>query len=66
MKNRLILIFLSILFFVIYFKVLQFLYNAFVPFNTLTDIIAFFIIIVVIIPASVISATKIIRVIKTT
>jgi TM2 domain-containing membrane protein YozV len=65
MKKRLILILLSILFFVIYFKILQFLYNAFVPFNTLTDIISIFIIIVVIIPASVISATKITRMLKT-
>ncbi len=40
--EKLVFFFLSILYFVIFFALLKYVYNAFVPFNSLTDILAVF------------------------
>lgn len=44
------------LFFVLYFKVLQVVYNRFVPMNTTTNVISVFIMIIILIPLAVLSA----------
>nr|WP_312578031.1 hypothetical protein [Sedimentibacter sp.] len=53
-----------IIFFIINFKILRFIYDKFVPFNTITDIIAIFIIIFVNIPLSVICTEKVFSIIR--
>lgn len=58
--EKLVFFFISIVLFVIYFLILKSAYNAFVPFNTTTDILAIFIVVIVIVPASIISANKVI------
>lgn len=59
MKRNLVYLGICIMFFILYFKILGFVWNKFVPFNTMTDIIALFIIISVIIPLSVFCTEKI-------
>ena len=63
--QKLVSFFLSVVFFVIYFLVLRYIYNAFVPFNTLTDILSILIVLIVIIPVSVLTAEKTIEMIRT-
>jgi len=64
--EKLVFFFLSIVYFVIFFTLLKYVYNTFVPFNSLTDILAVFFTIIVIIPASVFSANnKTIDVVRT-
>ncbi|PAD70297.1 hypothetical protein CHH83_04290 [Bacillus sp. 7586-K] len=63
--EKLVFFFPSIVYFVIFFALLKYVYNAFVPFNSLTDILAVFFTIIVIIPASVFSANKTIDVVRT-
>ena len=58
LKFKLVMIFLSVVFFLLYFNILQFLWNAFVPLNTYTNVLSIIIIVVVIIPASIFSAIK--------
>lgn len=53
-----------ITFFVIFFKVLNFIWNSFIPWNALTDIISFLILVFVNIPLSIICTKKVIKVIK--
>ncbi len=64
MKNSIIFWFLTILFFIIYFNVLMYLWNFFLPWNLYTDIVAVFVVIFVNIPLSVYSAEKLIKAIK--
>jgi len=59
MKRNLVYLGICIMFFILYFKILGFIWNKFIPFNTMTDIIALFIIIAVIIPLSVFCTEKI-------
>ena len=46
----------GIAFFVIYFIILRFIYDEFVPMTPLTDVLSLFIIIIVILPLSAVSA----------
>lgn len=55
---------LAVIFFIIYFKLLGFIWDLLLPWNTYTDIMAVFVILFVNIPLSVFSAEKIIKVIK--
>lgn len=64
MGEKLVFIFLTAVFFVIFFKILVYIYDNFIPYNALTTVLAFFIIIIIILPSAVFSADKIIKVIK--
>jgi len=61
MKKNLVSAVLTIIFFIIYWKLLGFIYNLWVPFNPVTDILALFIILIIVIPLSAISAYKILK-----
>lgn len=56
--------FLTAVFFVIYFKLFGFIYQLVVPWNTATDLISIFLILVLVLPASYLSAIKAVDVIK--
>jgi len=62
--GKLVYFLLSVVFFVIYFSILRYIYNAVVPFNTLTNVLSIFIVLIVIIPASIFSARKTIKIIR--
>lgn len=62
-EKNIILWFFSLLYFIIYFKILGFIWG-WVPFNTGTNLIAIFVTLFFNIPLSVISAEKTIRIIK--
>lgn len=47
--------------YVLYFQIIEFIWNRFVPWNTPTDLIALFVLIVVNIPLSVITTEKVIK-----
>lgn len=64
MGEKLVFFFLTAVFFVIYYKILIYIYDNFVPYNALTTVLSFFIIIIIILPLAVFSADKIIKVIK--
>ncbi len=55
MKRNILFVVLTVIFFLVYFKILQYLWNAWIPYNTVTDILSIFLIIVVIIPLSLIT-----------
>ena len=55
----------GIVFFVVYFIVLQFIYNKFVPLTPFTDVLSLFIIAVVIWPLSAVSAQWFIHAVRT-
>lgn len=55
---------ICIIFFALYFHILKFIWNTFIPFNTITDLVSLFIMIFVNIPLSVVSTEKIFTVIK--
>lgn len=50
--------------YVLYFQIIKFIWNRFVPWNILTDLIALFVLIVVNIPFAVITTEKVIKIIK--
>jgi hypothetical protein len=62
--KRLVFGAICIAFFVLFFEILKFIWNKFIPFDTLTDIVSLFILIVINIPLSVICTQKIIKVIQ--
>lgn len=62
--GKLVYFLLTVVFFVIYFSILRYIYNAVVPFNTLTNVLSIFIVLIVIIPASIFSARKTIKFIR--
>lgn len=64
MMKRLVFWGICIVFFVLFFKILKFIWDRFVPFNSLTDVISIFILVFINIPLSVICAEKIITVLK--
>ena len=64
MRKNIIFGALTILFFIIYWKVLAWIYNQWVPMNNYTDLLALFIIVFVNFPLSAISARQTIKVIK--
>lgn len=64
MKYKLVMFFLFVVFFLVYFNILQFIYNAFVPYGPLSSIISVIIIILVIVPLSILSALKFVDFIK--
>lgn len=64
MVKRIVFWFIFVVFYILFFKILQFIWDEFVPFNSLTNIISLFILVVVNIPLSVISTQKLIEVIK--
>ncbi|MFL0270147.1 hypothetical protein [Candidatus Clostridium radicumherbarum] len=64
MAKRIVFGIISIAFFVFFFEILKFIWDRFVPFNTLTDIISLFILIIINIPLSVICTQKVIKIIK--
>lgn len=55
MKRNILFVVLTVIFFLVYFKILQYLWNAWIPYNTVTDVLSIFLIIVVIIPLSLIT-----------
>lgn len=64
MLKKLVYLGIFIIFFLIYYKVLSFLWTRFAPFNTASDIISAFILIFVVIPLSVISTELLFKIIK--
>ncbi|TQR15658.1 hypothetical protein [Psychrobacillus soli] len=52
---KLILLLLSVVIFMILWKLMQYIFNAFVPFNPMTELIAF-VVIVIMIPTSMVLA----------
>jgi len=64
MKKTIVYWAICVIFFILNFKILEFIYDKVVPFNTITDIIAIFIIIFVNIPLSVICTEKAFSIIK--
>lgn len=64
MLKKLVYLGIFIIFFLIYYKVLSFLWKRFAPFNTASDIISAFILIFVVIPLSVISTELLFKIIK--
>lgn len=64
MMKKLSYLGIFIVFFLIYFKILSFLWTKFMPFNTASDIISVVILIFVNIPLSVISTEKLIKIIQ--
>jgi hypothetical protein len=64
MKMKLIFWGITTAFFVFYFGMLRFIWNAWVPFNAVTDVLALFIIAVVNLPLSVASGNWLYNVIK--
>lgn len=63
MKNIVFCV-LSVIFFIFYYYVFLQIWNSWIPFNALTDVISMFIFIFVSIPLSVISAQTVIKIIK--
>lgn len=61
--SKLVLLLLSVLIFIFLWKVLQYVFNSFVPFNPMTELITF-VLIVIMIPVSMISANLIFNMIK--
>lgn len=64
MKKNIIYWGICIAFFKAYFDILRFIWNSFVPLSTMTDVIAFFILVCLNIPLSLISTEKVIETIK--
>ncbi len=64
MMERLVFFFLAAVFFVIYFSVLKYIYS-FIPYNIFMNVLSILIMIIVIFPASIISANKMIEMIRT-
>lgn len=64
MKRNIIFGALTILFFIIYWKILALIYNQWVPMNVYTDLLSVFIVIFVNFPLSAISARQTIKVMK--
>ncbi|SHH96963.1 hypothetical protein [Clostridium grantii] len=64
MKGSKLFWILSIVYFMIYFSLLRWIWNLYVPFNVITEIIAFLLIILIVIPFSSISATNSIKLLK--
>lgn len=64
MKRGIIFWGFAVAFFIIYYRVLGYIWDFLLPWNTYTDIIAVFVVIFVNIPLSVFSAEKIIKVIR--
>ena len=60
----LVKLFLCVVFFLIYFNILQFVYNMFIPFTPLTGIISAGLIVLMIVPLSILSAVKFVDFIK--
>jgi hypothetical protein len=59
-----IFVFLTIIFFYLYFKILNFIFNEFIPLSPSADIASMWILFIIISPLSVYSADKIIKTIK--
>ena len=55
----------GIVFFVVYLKILQFIYDKFIPWTIFTDVLSLFIIIIVILPITAVSAQWFIRAVRT-
>ncbi|MFU0824221.1 hypothetical protein [Clostridium sp.] len=55
---------ICIVFYVIYFVILRFIWDMFIPFNIVTDLISVFILIFVNVPLALISANKIVAIIR--
>lgn len=64
MKKNIIFWFFTIFFFVIYWRILALIWNLWVPFNIIIDILSMFIVVVVNIPLSAISAEQTVKIIK--
>jgi len=64
MKNNIIFGILTILFFVVYWNIVQWIWNRWMPINPITDVLAIFIVVIVNIPLSVISADYTIKIIE--
>ncbi|MBP1925102.1 putative membrane protein YwzB [Sedimentibacter acidaminivorans] len=64
MKKTIVYWGISIIFFIINFKILGFIYDKFVPSNTITDIMVIFIIIFINIPLSVICTEKVFSIVR--
>lgn len=64
MKKRIVFFAVALIFYIAYFKILQWGLDKFIPFNRISNIIALFLLVVVNIPLSLISAEKTIRLIK--
>ncbi len=64
MKERIAFFAITLIFYIAYFKILQWGWDKFIPFNRISNIIVLFILVVVNIPLSLISAEKTIRLIK--
>jgi ABC-type phosphate transport system permease subunit len=64
MAKRIVFGMICIAFFVLFFEILKFIWDKFIPFNAVTDIVSLFILIVINIPLSVICTQKVIKIIK--
>ncbi len=64
MKTKIIFCFIAGILFVIYFKIYKYLWLEFVPDNTMTEVLAAFLIIIIIMPLALISTHKLIGFIK--
>jgi hypothetical protein len=64
LKKNIIFGILTIVFFVVYWKVLAFIWDLWVPSNTTTNVLSMFLLVVVNMPLSAISANQTIKVIK--
>ncbi len=62
MAKRFVFWIIFIAFYVLFFMILKFVWNRFIPFNVLSDIIGIFVLIVINIPLSAICTQKLINV----
>lgn len=63
-KNKIIYIAMNVIIFIIYLFILKLIWNSFIPFNTVTDIIAVFIILIIIFPLTLITTEFVYKKIK--
>lgn len=64
MKKNLIYLGICLVLYVLYFQIMKFIWDEFVPWNTATDVIALFVLVIVNVPLSVITTEKIFKIIK--
>ena len=65
-SKKFVFIFLTCVFFYLYFKITAYIFNSIIPLSPAADIASMWILIVIIIPLSVYSADKVIKTIKNT
>lgn len=64
MRRKLVFFFLTAVLFIIFYKILGFVYDRFVPYNPATNVLSLFIIVIIILPSAIFCAEKIIKMIR--